>query len=162
MVWLNPSGEKALMVHTKCVRRMFIKAIATSEVKAIDNLVDIRKLFHGWYERIIRPEYALMSPVEDGDVQMWDNWSVSNRAIDSPYHYRPRSKRTPPRCYYFKIQTTCSYTSSQFGSIRYACWTCSDSCFLIEMPKLKKGRERRVDIDIYYTQMKLLPNYSFK
>jgi alpha-ketoglutarate-dependent taurine dioxygenase len=71
---------------------MFLRPTPASEVKVIDDLVEIRKLLHGWYERILRPEYVLMSPVEDGDVQMWDNWSVFHSAVDYPDHYGPRSK----------------------------------------------------------------------
>jgi alpha-ketoglutarate-dependent taurine dioxygenase len=92
MVWMTLTGEKALQVHTKCVRKMFLRPTPASEVKVIDDLVEIRKLLHGWYERILRPEYVLMSPVEDGDVQMWDNWSVFHSAVDYPDHYGPRSK----------------------------------------------------------------------
>lgn len=53
---------------------MFLKATPTSEVKVVDDLVEIRKLLHSWQERIIRPEYVLFGPVEEGDVQLWDNW----------------------------------------------------------------------------------------
>jgi alpha-ketoglutarate-dependent taurine dioxygenase len=74
MVWMTPSGQKAFQVHGICVRKLFLKATPTSEVKEIDDLVKIRELLHSWQERVIRPEYVLMGPVEEGDVQMWDNW----------------------------------------------------------------------------------------
>lgn len=74
MVWMTPSGQKALQVHAICVRKLFLRATPTSEVKEIDDLVKIRELLHSWQERVIRPEYVLMGPVEEGDVQMWDNW----------------------------------------------------------------------------------------
>jgi alpha-ketoglutarate-dependent taurine dioxygenase len=74
MVWMSPTGEKSLQVHGKCVRKMFLKATPDSEVEVIEDLPEIRKLLHSWQERIIRPEYVLMAPVEEGDVQMWDNW----------------------------------------------------------------------------------------
>ncbi|KUJ20037.1 Clavaminate synthase-like protein [Mollisia scopiformis] len=91
MVWVNPLGQKALQVHGICVRKMFLKATPTSEVKVVDDLVEIRKLLHSWQERIIRPEYVLSAPVEEGDVQMWDNWSVFHTAIDYPDQYGPRT-----------------------------------------------------------------------
>jgi hypothetical protein len=74
MVWVNPLGQKALQVHGIAVRKMFLKATPTSEVKVVDDVVEIRKLLHNWQERVIKPEYVLMAPVEEGDVQMWDNW----------------------------------------------------------------------------------------
>lgn len=91
MVWLTPTGEKSLQVHGKCVRKMFLKATPESEVEVIEDLTRIRKLLHSWQERIIRPEYVLMAPVDDGDVQMWDNWSVFHSAVDYPDHYGPRT-----------------------------------------------------------------------
>jgi hypothetical protein len=82
MVWVNPLGQKALQVHGICVRKMFLKATPTSEVKEVTDLVEIRKFLHNWQERIIKPEYILSSPVEIGDVQMWDNW-VSDSTLRS-------------------------------------------------------------------------------
>lgn len=109
MVWMTPSGRKALQVHGIAVRKMFLKATPTSEVQVIEDVVKIRELLHDWQERIIRPEYVFMGPVEEGDVQMWDNWvciferyssaimlthiqSVFHSAVDYPDHYGPRSK----------------------------------------------------------------------
>jgi alpha-ketoglutarate-dependent taurine dioxygenase len=74
MVWMTPTGQKALQVHGIAVRKMFLKATPTSEVRVVDDVVKIRELLHEWQERIIRPEYVFMGPVEEGDVQMWDNW----------------------------------------------------------------------------------------
>jgi hypothetical protein len=61
---------------------MFLKATPTSEIKEVTDLVEIRKFLHNWQERIIKPEYILSSPVEVGDVQMWDNW-VSDCTVHS-------------------------------------------------------------------------------
>jgi hypothetical protein len=74
MVWMTPTGHKALQVHGIAVRKMFLKATPTSEVRVVDDVVKVRELLHDWQERIIRPEYVFMGPVEEGDVQMWDNW----------------------------------------------------------------------------------------
>ena len=109
---MTPTGEKALQVHVICVQKMFTKATPTSEVKGVDDVVEIRKLLYGWYERIIRPAYVLMSPVEEGDVQMWDNWSVFHSAIDYPDHYGPRSKQMSCRGLDVHILTSLSYASS--------------------------------------------------
>ncbi len=78
MVWVNPLGQKALQVHGIAVRKMFLKATPTSEAKVVEDVVEIRKLLHSWQERVIRPEYVLMAPVEEGDVQIWDNWVGSS------------------------------------------------------------------------------------
>ncbi|KAF4617048.1 hypothetical protein G7Y89_g15100 [Cudoniella acicularis] len=45
MVWLMPTGQRALQVHGIAVRKMFLKATPTSEVKVVDD-VEIRKLLH--------------------------------------------------------------------------------------------------------------------
>jgi alpha-ketoglutarate-dependent taurine dioxygenase len=74
MVWVNPLGQKALQIHGICVRKMFLKATPTSEVREVTDVAEIRKFLHNWQERIIKPEYILSSSVEVGDVQMWDNW----------------------------------------------------------------------------------------
>lgn len=92
MVWINPLGQKALQVHGIAVRKMFLKATPTSEVKVVDEVAEIRKLLHSWQERVIRPEYVFCAPVEEGDVQMWDNWSMFHSGIDYPDQYGPRSK----------------------------------------------------------------------
>ncbi|TVY58659.1 putative dioxygenase [Lachnellula cervina] len=91
MVWMRPNGKKALQIHGIAVRKMFLKATPTSEVQVVDDVVKIRELLHSWQQRIIRPEYVLMGPVEEGDVQMWDNWSVFHSAVDYPDHYGSRS-----------------------------------------------------------------------
>lgn len=79
MVWVNPLGQKALQIHSIAVRKMFLKPIPTSEVEVVEDITRIRKLILTWQERILRPEYIMMTPVETGDVQMWDNWV-------SPHH----------------------------------------------------------------------------
>ena len=92
MVWVNPLGQKALQVHGIAVRKMFLKPTPTSEVEVVEDVTRIRKLLLSWQERILRPEYIMMTPVENGDVQMWDNWSVFHSAVDYPEKYGPRSK----------------------------------------------------------------------
>lgn len=74
MVWMTPDGRKALQVHGIAVRKMFLRRTPDSKVEEVDDVVRIRKLLHSWQERIIRPEHVLSAPVEEGDVQLWDNW----------------------------------------------------------------------------------------
>lgn len=145
MVWKTPTGAKALQVHTICVRKMFLRASADAEVKEVTDLREIRKLLYGWQERIVRPEYVLMAPVEEGDVQMWDNWvsssicwfvsvgglrlmreqSVFHTAVDYPDHYGSRSKSHTNLSSLFatsikkeNANAISSYAPSQRGSIR--------------------------------------------
>tara|TARA_R110002060_G_scaffold65345_3_gene74337 strand:- start:412 stop:708 length:297 start_codon:yes stop_codon:yes gene_type:complete len=92
MVWVNPLGKKALQVHGIAVRKMFLKPTPTSEVEVVEDITRIRQLLLSWQERILWPEYIMMTPVENGDVQMWDNWSVFHSAVDYPEKYGTRSK----------------------------------------------------------------------
>src|SRR6266536_2877344 len=77
MVWMTPTGQKALQVHGIAVRKMFLKTTPMSEVQEIDDMAKIRELHHGWQEKIIRPGYVFMAPTEEGDVSLWDNWVCS-------------------------------------------------------------------------------------
>ncbi|KAK0099658.1 hypothetical protein ONS95_013449 [Cadophora gregata] len=91
MVWVNPLGQKAFQVHGIAVRKMFLKPTPTSEVEVVEDVTRIRKFILSWQERILRPEYIMMTPVENGDVQMWDNWSVFHSAVDYPDKYGIRT-----------------------------------------------------------------------
>ncbi|RDW62288.1 clavaminate synthase-like protein [Coleophoma cylindrospora] len=91
MVWNTADGRKALQVHGIAVRKLFIKATPTSSVEVVDDVVKIRAFLHNWQSRIHKPEYILMAPVEEGDVGMWDNWSVFHSAVDYPDAYGVRS-----------------------------------------------------------------------
>lgn len=74
MVWVNPvTGEKAFQVHGNCVRKLFVRKDATSEPEVIDDIVKIRDFLRVIQMRILKPEYILMAPVEEGDVAMWDS-----------------------------------------------------------------------------------------
>ena len=91
MVWMRPNGRKALQVHGIAVRKMFLKTSPTSIVEEIDDVVKIRMVLHKLQSRINHPDYILMAPVEEGDVGMWDNWSVFHSAVDYPDSYGSRS-----------------------------------------------------------------------
>lgn len=100
MVWLSPTGRKALQVHGIAVRKMYLKATPSSEVRVIDDVVEIRKLLHSWQERIIKPEYVFMAPFEEGDVGLWDNWSAFHSAVDYPDKYGVRCELRYPNFEY--------------------------------------------------------------
>jgi hypothetical protein len=119
---MRPNDQKSLQVHGKCVRKMFLKKNPESEVQVIEDLSKIRELLHSWQERIIRPEYVFMSPVEEGDVLMWDNWSIFHSAVDYPEHYGPRSKFKFKECMLTHL-TEYSYAPSQSWCLRLSCGT---------------------------------------
>ncbi|KAI9742918.1 MAG: hypothetical protein M1818_003647 [Claussenomyces sp. TS43310] len=91
-VWKTPLGEKSLQVHGLGVRKLFLKRSPSSEVEVIEDLVKIREVLSNLQYRILRPEYIFLPPVEEGDVQMWDNWAVFHSAIDYPLKYGIRSE----------------------------------------------------------------------
>ncbi|KAL3422665.1 alpha-ketoglutarate dependent xanthine dioxygenase [Phlyctema vagabunda] len=91
MVWNTADGRKALQVHGIVARKLFLKPTLTSPVEEITDVVRIRKILHNWQSRILRPEYIFMAPVEEGDVGMWDNWSMFHSAVDYPESYGTRT-----------------------------------------------------------------------
>jgi hypothetical protein len=71
---------------------MFFKKDPTSEVEVIEDVAKIRGILRKWQIRILKPEYIWIPPQEEGDIVMWDNWSVFHSAVDYPISYGPRSK----------------------------------------------------------------------
>ena len=53
---------------------MFLKRSPESEVEIIEDRSRILKIVDSWQRRILRPEYILIPPLEEGDITMWDNW----------------------------------------------------------------------------------------
>jgi alpha-ketoglutarate-dependent taurine dioxygenase len=79
------TGEKAFHVHSICVRRLFLRSSPTEDAKIREFLADIQL-------RVLKPQYILMAPVEEGDVAIWDNWGVFHSAVDYPVSkYGPRT-----------------------------------------------------------------------
>ncbi|KAF2091770.1 Clavaminate synthase-like protein [Saccharata proteae CBS 121410] len=92
MVWVNPvTQEKAFMVHGICARKLFVRKNATSEPTVIDDVVKIREFLSNIQSRILKPQYVLMAPAEEGDVTMWDNYGVFHSAVDYPLKYGSRT-----------------------------------------------------------------------
>lgn len=93
LVWVNPvTGEKAFQVHTICVRKLFLRSSPTEEPKVIEDLVEIRNFLADIQHRILKPQFILMAPVDEGDVAIWDNFGVFHSAVDYPVNkYGPRS-----------------------------------------------------------------------
>jgi alpha-ketoglutarate-dependent taurine dioxygenase len=85
MVWVNPhTGEKAFQVHGNCARKLFVRKDADSDVEVIEDVPKIREFLHKIQSRIVKPEYIVMAPVENGDVAIWDNYQMFHSAVDYP------------------------------------------------------------------------------
>jgi alpha-ketoglutarate-dependent taurine dioxygenase len=86
------TGEKAFHVHSICVRRLFLRSSPTEDAKTIEDVVAIREFLADIQLRVLKPQYILMAPVEEGDVAIWDNWGVFHSAVDYPVSkYGPRT-----------------------------------------------------------------------
>ncbi|EED21411.1 conserved hypothetical protein [Talaromyces stipitatus ATCC 10500] len=92
MVWVNPlTGEKAFQVHGICARRLFLRSSSSETPQIIEDVEEIRRFILGIQNRILRPEYILLAPVEEGDMLIWDNYGLFHSAIDYPAKMGPRT-----------------------------------------------------------------------
>ncbi|OKP13477.1 hypothetical protein PENSUB_668 [Penicillium subrubescens] len=92
MVWVNPlTGEKAFQVHGICARKLYLRSSKEEQPRIVEDLAEIRKFILGIQNRILRPEYILLAPAEEGDMIIWDNYGLFHSAIDYPISMGPRS-----------------------------------------------------------------------
>ncbi|KAJ5698133.1 hypothetical protein N7462_000138 [Penicillium macrosclerotiorum] len=92
MVWVNPlTGEKAFQVHGICARKLYIRRSREEDPQVMENVSEIRQFILGIQNRILKPEYILLAPVEEGDMVIWDNYGVFHSAIDYPIEMGPRT-----------------------------------------------------------------------
>jgi alpha-ketoglutarate-dependent taurine dioxygenase len=92
MVWVNPlTGEKAFHVHGICAKKLYLRSSPGQEPRIVEDIAEIRKFVLDIQSRILRPEYILLAPVEEGDVIIWDNYGVFHSAVDYPVKLGPRS-----------------------------------------------------------------------
>ncbi|KAJ5305392.1 uncharacterized protein N7443_005052 [Penicillium atrosanguineum] len=92
MVWVNPlTGEKAFQVHGICARKLHLRSCQEEKPRIIEDVAEIRKFILGIQQRILKPEYILLAPVEEGDIVIWDNYGVFHSAIDYPIDMGPRT-----------------------------------------------------------------------
>ncbi|OLN89757.1 putative dioxygenase C576.01c-like protein 6 [Colletotrichum chlorophyti] len=88
VVWMNPStGRKAFMVHCGVARRLFLRRSPDEEYKVIDDVNEVRDMLYDVVRRILKPEYILIPPEEDGDLLVWDNCSTMHTRVDYPDSY---------------------------------------------------------------------------
>ena len=50
----------------------------------IDDVAEVRRFILGIQNRILRPEYILLAPAEEGDLVVWDNYGLFHSAVDYP------------------------------------------------------------------------------
>jgi alpha-ketoglutarate-dependent taurine dioxygenase len=92
MVWVNPlTGEKSFQVQSNAARRLFIRNGPDEAPQAIEELSEVREFLLGIQRRILRPEYILIEPEEEGDVLLWDNYGTMHTRIDYPIKYGPKT-----------------------------------------------------------------------
>ncbi|KAB8233026.1 TauD/TfdA dioxygenase family protein [Aspergillus alliaceus] len=92
MVWVNPrTGDKAFQVHGICVRRLYLRSSTNEQPRVVEDITEIHDFILGIQHRILKPEYILLAPAEEGDMVIWDNYSLFHTAIDYPEKYGPRS-----------------------------------------------------------------------
>ncbi|GLI82204.1 hypothetical protein PoHVEF18_010611 [Penicillium ochrochloron] len=92
MVWVNPlTGEKAFQVHGICARKLYLRSSKEKQPRIVEDVAEIRKFILGIQNRILKPEYILLAPAEEGDMIIWDNYGLFHSAIDYPINMGPRS-----------------------------------------------------------------------
>ena len=92
MVWVNQfTGEKAFHVHSICVRKLYLRSSLDEKPRVVDNVDEIHQFILGFQHRILKPEYILLAPAEEGDMVIWDNYSLFHTAIDYPKKWGGRA-----------------------------------------------------------------------
>ena len=89
---MNPlTGEKAFQVHGNCARKLYLRSSQGEEPRVIEDVTEIMNFLLDIQNRVLKPEYILLAPVEEGDMVIWDNYGVFHSAIDYPISMGPRS-----------------------------------------------------------------------
>jgi alpha-ketoglutarate-dependent taurine dioxygenase len=92
MVWVNRlTGVKSFQVQPNIVRKIFIRHNPMETPKVIDDLTEVRAFLADIQLRILRPEYIVVEPQEEGDQLLWDNYRMMHSRIDYPIKYGPRT-----------------------------------------------------------------------
>ncbi|KAL0936250.1 alpha-ketoglutarate dependent xanthine dioxygenase [Colletotrichum truncatum] len=88
MVWVNPdTGRKSFQVQANAARRLFIRHDADDDPMIIDDLSEVRRFLLDIQRRILKPEYILIPPEEEGDLLLWDNCATMHTRVDYPAAY---------------------------------------------------------------------------
>lgn len=91
-MWVNPlTGEKAFQVHGICARRLYLRSSKDEVPRVMDDAEEISNFILGIQKRILKPEYILLAPAEEGDMVIWDNYGLFHSAVDYPLRMGPRT-----------------------------------------------------------------------
>ncbi|KAF6823238.1 alpha-ketoglutarate dependent xanthine dioxygenase [Colletotrichum plurivorum] len=92
MVWVNPeTGRKSFQVQANAARKLLIRLNPDDEPKVIDDLAEVRRFLLDIQMRILKPEYILIPPEEEGDLLLWDNCATMHTRVDYPAQYGPKA-----------------------------------------------------------------------
>lgn len=92
MVWVNPeTGRKSFQVQANAAKKLYLRRSADEEPKVITELSEVRRFLLDIQSRILKPEYILVPPEEEGDLLLWDNWSTMHTRVDYPADYGPKA-----------------------------------------------------------------------
>ncbi|KAF3801005.1 Cytochrome P450 monooxygenase gliF [Colletotrichum gloeosporioides] len=92
MVWVNPeTGRKSFQVQANAAKKLYLRRSAADEPKVITELSEVRRFLIDIQSRILKPEYILVPPEEEGDLLLWDNWSTMHTRVDYPAEYGPKA-----------------------------------------------------------------------
>ena len=78
-------------MHGICVRKLYLRRAVDEKPRVVDDVGEIRQFLLGIQNRILKPEYILLAPAEEGDVVIWDNYGLFHSAVDYPLKLGPRS-----------------------------------------------------------------------
>ncbi|KAJ2899483.1 Alpha-ketoglutarate dependent xanthine dioxygenase [Zalerion maritima] len=91
MVWVNPvTRERAFIVHEICARKLFLESSPDEEPRVVDDVVEIRKWLKGIQERVLKPEYIMITGLEEGDIVRARTMHQAN--IGGPVRFRFRHR----------------------------------------------------------------------
>ncbi|KAF9873144.1 alpha-ketoglutarate dependent xanthine dioxygenase [Colletotrichum karsti] len=92
MVWTNPgTGRRSFQVQANAAKKLFIRKDPGDEVKIVDDVAEVRRFLLDIQSRILRPEYILVPPAEEGDLLLWDNCATMHTRVDYPASYGPKA-----------------------------------------------------------------------
>lgn len=92
MVWVNPlTGEKSFQVSPAAVRKLWIRHSVDESPHVIDDIKEVRSFLYDIQTRILKPEYILVEPGEEGDLLLWENRGTMHTRIDYPAKYGSRT-----------------------------------------------------------------------
>ncbi|GKT64114.1 alpha-ketoglutarate dependent xanthine dioxygenase [Colletotrichum tofieldiae] len=88
---MRPDEAKVRRVQANAAKRLFIRSGPHEEPKVVDDVAEVRRFLLHIQSRILKPEYILIPPEEEGDLLLWDNWATMHSRVDYPARYGPKT-----------------------------------------------------------------------